>query len=92
MDIVDGMYKEYGEGGKGLGEGTGTGGPNQGKIGQLGNTYLLEKYPKLSFIERAVMMQNEEEEEEEEEKEGIAQIDTDVQIHAYVINDYGFIY
>ena len=56
MDIVDGMYKEYGEGGKGLGEGTGTGGPNQGKIGQLGNTYLLEKYPKLSFIERAVMM------------------------------------
>ena len=38
----------YGEGGNG--EGTDGKGPSQGKTQRLGNSYLLEKFPKLSSI------------------------------------------
>jgi peptidyl-prolyl cis-trans isomerase A (cyclophilin A) len=49
MDIVDRMYAGYGEGapsGKG---------PDQGQIQLKGNAYLKESYPKLSYIENAVL-------------------------------------
>ena len=50
MDVVDKLYMGYGEGGRGLGEGTNTGGPNQGKMQEQGNVYLDKLYPKLSFV------------------------------------------
>ena len=53
MDLVDQLYMGYGEGGRGLGEGTNTGGPSQGKMQEQGNVYLDKLYPKLSFIESA---------------------------------------
>ena len=51
MDIVDRFYSGYGEGapaGKG---------PNQGLIQLRGNGYLKEQYPKLSYIESAIVME-----------------------------------
>jgi hypothetical protein len=47
MDVVDRLYKGYGEGaprGKG---------PSQQKIQTLGNSYLEEFFPKLSYIVNA---------------------------------------
>lgn len=49
MDLVDKLYAGYGEGapsGKG---------PNQGLIQAKGNSYLVESYPKLSYISRATI-------------------------------------
>lgn len=44
MDIVDSIYKEYGEGApRGRG-------PNQGRIQTEGNTYLKAEFPKLDYI------------------------------------------
>ena len=45
MDIVDRMYNGYGEG-KPRGSG-----PDQAKIQLQGNKYLIEDFPKLSYIE-----------------------------------------
>ena len=42
------FVKGYGDGGNG--EGTDGKGPSQSKIVRLGNTYLTEKFPKLSTI------------------------------------------
>lgn len=50
MDIVDQFYAGYGEGapaGKG---------PNQGLIQAKGNDYLVDKYPKLSYISKATLV------------------------------------
>lgn len=47
MDTVDLMYAGYGEGAP---QGRG---PNQGLIQLQGNSYLKEKYPKLSYIVKA---------------------------------------
>jgi peptidyl-prolyl cis-trans isomerase A (cyclophilin A) len=47
MDVVDKLYAGYGEGapsGKG---------PNQGLIQSKGNSYLMDGYPKLSYIKSA---------------------------------------
>ena len=56
MEVVDKLYMGYGEGGRGLGEGTNTGGPSQGKMQEQGNAYLDKLYPKLSFIVSARIM------------------------------------
>lgn len=48
MDIIDKLYAGYGEGGKG--DGSDGKGPSQGKIQQMGNSYLDQYFPKLSFI------------------------------------------
>jgi peptidyl-prolyl cis-trans isomerase A (cyclophilin A) len=44
MDIVDQLYAGYGEGAP-AGQG-----PNQGLIQARGNSYLKEKFPKLSYV------------------------------------------
>lgn len=44
MDVVDQMYAGYGEGAP-SGQG-----PNQGLIQARGNSYLKEKFPKLSYV------------------------------------------
>jgi peptidyl-prolyl cis-trans isomerase A (cyclophilin A) len=51
MDVVDRLYKGYGEGGP-PGKG-----PNQGKIQNQGNKYLKENFPKLSYIVSAKVKQ-----------------------------------
>lgn len=51
MDVVDSLYKGYGEGApRGRG-------PNQGLIQSQGNAYLNEKYPELSFVKTARVIQ-----------------------------------
>lgn len=50
MDIVDSLYKGYGEGaprGKG---------PNQGELQVRGNTYLQEKFPELDYVKKATIL------------------------------------
>jgi peptidyl-prolyl cis-trans isomerase A (cyclophilin A) len=47
MDVVDGLYKGYGEGAPG------GMGPDQGRIQAQGNAYLDAKFPKLDGIEHA---------------------------------------
>lgn len=47
MDVADSLYRGYGEGapqGKG---------PDQGRIQSQGNAYLVESFPKLSYITSA---------------------------------------
>jgi len=46
MDVVDKLYKGYGEG---FPQGNG---PDQGKIQSQGNEYLKKDFPKLSYIEK----------------------------------------
>jgi peptidyl-prolyl cis-trans isomerase A (cyclophilin A) len=49
MDVVDKLYKGYGEGapsGKG---------PEQGRIQQAGNAYLMKDFPKLDYIKKATI-------------------------------------
>eukprot|EP01035_Chromulina_nebulosa_P016935 gene16935-22427_t len=48
MDVIDSIYLEYGEGGKG--DGSDGKGPDQGRITREGNAYLEKYFPKLSFI------------------------------------------
>ena len=47
MEVVDKLYKAYGEGAP-----NGTG-PNQMKIQTEGNTYLNKDFPKLDYIKTA---------------------------------------
>jgi len=49
MDVVDKLYSGYGEGAP-----SGRG-PNQSKIQKLGNSYLVESYPNLSYISKATI-------------------------------------
>ncbi len=51
MDVVDGLYAEYGEGApRGMG-------PNQGLIQSQGNTYLKESFPKLDYVKTATIVE-----------------------------------
>lgn len=51
MEIVDSLYKGYGEGApRGRG-------PNQGRIQQEGNAYLKAEYPKLDYVKNATIVQ-----------------------------------
>lgn len=51
MDVVDGLYKGYGEGApRGMG-------PNQGKIQSEGNAYLKKSFPKLDYVKSATIME-----------------------------------
>jgi peptidyl-prolyl cis-trans isomerase A (cyclophilin A) len=53
MEVVDSLYKGYGEGApKGSG-------PDQGKIEREGNAYLRSRFPELDYIERATLVQGE---------------------------------
>lgn len=50
MEVVDALYKGYGEGApRG-------GGPSQGLIQSQGNSYLQAQFPKLDYIKRASLM------------------------------------
>jgi peptidyl-prolyl cis-trans isomerase A (cyclophilin A) len=50
MDIVDALYKGYGEGApKGRG-------PSQGRIQSDGNTYLKAEFPKLDYVKKAEIL------------------------------------
>ena len=49
MDVVDSLYKGYGEGAP---RGNG---PNQGLIKMQGNAYLVTQFPKLDFIKKATI-------------------------------------
>jgi len=50
MDIVDSLYKGYGEGApRGLG-------PDQGRLQQQGNAYLDTSFPKLDHVLRAAIV------------------------------------
>jgi peptidyl-prolyl cis-trans isomerase A (cyclophilin A) len=51
MDVVDKLYKDYGEGApRGRG-------PEQGRIQQEGNAYLTKDFPKLDYIKTATIGQ-----------------------------------
>jgi peptidyl-prolyl cis-trans isomerase A (cyclophilin A) len=49
MDVVDSLYKGYGEGAP---RGNG---PNQGLIKTQGNAYLVTQFPKLDYIKKATI-------------------------------------
>ena len=49
MDVVDSLYRGYGEGAP---RGNG---PNQGLIKAQGNAYLVTQFPKLDFIKKATI-------------------------------------
>lgn len=49
MSVVDSLHSGYGEGSPG------GRGPSQGEIVQVGNAYLKRHFPKLDYIERAVV-------------------------------------
>ena len=50
MDVVDKLYKDYGEGApKGSG-------PDQRILEREGNAYLKQRFPKLDYIERATLV------------------------------------
>jgi peptidyl-prolyl cis-trans isomerase A (cyclophilin A) len=49
MDVVDKLYKGYGEGAPG------GAGPNQGLIQTKGNEYLKAEFPKLDYTQRATI-------------------------------------
>lgn len=48
MNVIDSLYNEYGEGGRG--DGSDGRGPNQGRVQRMGNEYLNKVFPKLSYI------------------------------------------
>jgi peptidyl-prolyl cis-trans isomerase A (cyclophilin A) len=51
MDVVDGLYKGYGEGApKGKG-------PNQMLIEREGNAYLERDFPELDYVQKAVLLE-----------------------------------
>jgi peptidyl-prolyl cis-trans isomerase A (cyclophilin A) len=50
MNVVDKLYGEYGEGGP-RGKG-----PDQGRIQEEGNVYLMKDFPKLDFIRKATIV------------------------------------
>jgi peptidyl-prolyl cis-trans isomerase A (cyclophilin A) len=50
MDVVDALYKEYGEGApRGRG-------PDQGRIQMEGNAYLTKSFPKMDYIKTATVV------------------------------------
>jgi len=49
MNVVDALYRGYGEGAPG-GQG-----PEQGRIQQEGNTYLIKEFAKLDYIKKATI-------------------------------------
>ncbi|MBI5596712.1 MAG: peptidylprolyl isomerase [Elusimicrobia bacterium] len=50
MEVVDSLYKGYGEGApRGMG-------PDQGRIQMEGNAYLKKDFPKLDYIKSAVLV------------------------------------
>ena len=51
MDVVDKLYKGYGEGAP---QGRG---PSQGKLQQQGNAYLREKFPELDYVKTATIVE-----------------------------------
>jgi peptidyl-prolyl cis-trans isomerase A (cyclophilin A) len=50
MEVVDGLYGEYGEGAP---QGRG---PNQGRIQSEGNAYLVRDFPQLDFVKQATIL------------------------------------
>jgi peptidyl-prolyl cis-trans isomerase A (cyclophilin A) len=50
MEVVDGLYKGYGEGAPG------GAGPAQGRIQTEGNAYLAKEFPLLDGIEKATIV------------------------------------
>lgn len=53
MDVIDGLYSGYGEGGNG--DGTDGKGPSQGRIVNQGNQYLDAVFPRLSYVVKATL-------------------------------------
>ena len=51
MNVVDGLFNEYGEGAP---QGRG---PNQGRIQSEGNAYLTKDFPKLDYVRKATIGQ-----------------------------------
>ena len=51
MDVVDKLYKDYGEGGP-RGKG-----PEQGRLQAEGNAYLTKDFPKLDYVKTATIAQ-----------------------------------
>lgn len=54
LEVIDGLYNKYGEGGRG--DGSDGKGPSQGRINQEGNSYLDKVFPKLSYIVSAQVL------------------------------------
>jgi peptidyl-prolyl cis-trans isomerase A (cyclophilin A) len=50
MDVVDGLFGDYGEGAPG------GNGPNQGRIQTEGNSYLARDFPKLDYVLEAAIV------------------------------------
>lgn len=53
MDVMESIYSGYGEGAP---QGNG---PNQAQVSREGNTYLKKSYPKLDYITRATIVEDE---------------------------------
>lgn len=51
MEVVDSLYKDYGEGApRGMG-------PDQGRLQEGGNAYLKENFPKLDYVKTATIVE-----------------------------------
>ena len=53
LEVVDGMYAEYGDG---VPRGNG---PDQSRLQNEGNKYLQDQFPKMDFIKKATVVQGE---------------------------------
>ena len=51
MDVVDALYSGYGEGAPG------GRGPDQGRIQNEGNAYLVKSFPNLDYVKKATIEQ-----------------------------------
>jgi len=68
MHIVDDINAEYGER------------PDQGRIQSMGNRYLLEQFPNMDYIKRAVLISDEADDEEDADEDTSETVDEAIMV------------